>query len=167
MDLKEAKSLAKENDLKIAVVGNRVFEASQYAPELRVFPTKKWLFLNHYADEMPLSEAADKVGMTVEEAERFLETDKAKEWLERRAVIQYAKQKWSDGGEWVVTGEECLEGKKHLAKDQQIVFQAFGERFMPKAKTEQKGNTTINFNFSAEAVKAAIERQTVIDAEVA
>ena len=166
MDLREIKSLAKGNELGVAVVGNRVFEASKYAPGLRVFPTKKWLFLNHYAQEVPIEEAALKAGISVEEAERFIETPLAKGWLERRAVIESARQKWADGGEWVALGDDCLEGKRHLSKDQQVVFQAFGDRFNSKQRAESRGETVINVNFSAQAVEAAIARQQAIEAEL-
>lgn len=167
MDEKEIKALAKSNELGIAVVGNRVFEASKYVPGLRVFPTKKWLLLAHYADEMPLNEAAEKVGMTLVQAEEFIDSPMAVSWLERQATIKAARQKWEGGGEWLLKGDECLEGKRHLAKDQQVVFMALGERFAPKPKREEEAKTVINFNFSPESVRAAIERQSAIDAEVA
>lgn len=165
-DPREIKALAKANELGVAVVGNRVFEASKYSKGMTVFPTKKWLLLNHYSDEMPLSEAAQKVGMALEEAEVFIDSPMATEWLERQAVIKAKRQKWSDGGEWVVMGDECLEGKKHLAKDQQIVFQAFGDRFMPKKSGgSDEAKTVINFNFTAADVKEAFEREQSFDTE--
>jgi molybdenum-dependent DNA-binding transcriptional regulator ModE len=165
-DQHEIKALAKANELGVAVVGDRVFEVSKYSKGMTAFPTKKWLLLNHYADEMPLSEAARKVGMPLDQAADFIDSPMAVEWLERQAVIKAKRQKWSDGGEWIRLGDECLEGKKHLAKDQQIVFQAFGDRFMPKAKSDgAESKTVINFNFTAQDVKEAFSRERSFDTE--
>lgn len=166
MDVKEIKAIAKSNDLGVAIVGNQVFEASKYAPGLRVFSTKKWLFLNHYINEMPLSEAAEKVGMTLEQAQEFVSSPLAVKWLERQSVVRAARQKWEGGGEWWVVGDECLDGKKHLSKDQQIVFQAFGDRVAvkPRGDTEQV-KTVINFNFTAQDVREAMKREQTFDTE--
>jgi hypothetical protein len=162
----EIRAIAKSNDLGVAVVGNRVFEVSKYARGMRVFPAKKWLLLNHYASEMPLEECAAKVGMPLEQAEDFIQSPMATEWLERQAVIQAKKQKWADGGEWVALGDECLEGRKHLAKDQQIVFQAFGDRFMPKSRGDNsEAKTVINFNFTAADVKEAMAREKAYETQ--
>lgn len=166
LDQREIKAIAKSNELGVAVVGNRVFEVSKYGHGLRVFPAKKWLLLNHYASEIPLDECARKVGMTLEQAEEFVGSPMAVEWLERQAVVQAKRQKWEGGGEWVLMGDECLEGRKHLSKDQQIVFQAFGDRFMPKARPDTESNkTTINFNFTMADVKEAFDRERAYDTQ--
>lgn len=167
-DHQAIKAIAKERDTNVVVIGNRVYEASEYAPDLVCNTRQKYLLLNHYHAGLPLAECASKVNMDLDKAAEFIDSPKAVAWLQREAVKDYAKQKWADGGEWVLAGDECLEGKKHLAKDQQVVFQAFGERFFPKKKETSEGSkTVINFNFSAKDVQDAFRRQESIDAELA
>lgn len=164
----EVKAMAKQLDTNIVMVGNRVYEACQYTPEISPFTRQKFLLLAHYHSGISLQEAADKVNMDLTDAANFVDSPKAVEWLQKKALRDYAKQEWEDGGKWIEMGDDCLSGKKHLAKDQQIVFQAFGERFFPKKKEASEGaKTVINFNFSAEAVKEAFRRQEAIDTELA
>lgn len=165
-NLPEIKALAKSNELGVAVVGNRVFEVSKYSKGMRVFPAKKWLLLNHYASEMPLDECAEKVGMPLDQAEDFITSPMATEWLERQAVVQAVRQKWERGDEWWLVGDKCLEGQKHLAKDQQIVFQAFGDRVVAKPRGESENTkTVINFNFTAQDVKEAFAREKAYETQ--
>lgn len=166
-DQQEVKAMAKAREHGIVILGNQVFEGSKYSPEIVHFTRQKYLLLNHYHAGLTLAEAAAKVTMDLEEAAEFIDSPKAVAWLEREALKDYTKRKWADGGEWILAGDECLQGKRHLAKDQQIVFQAFGDRFMPKSKESgDEKKTVINFNFTAEAVKEAFQRQTAIEAEL-
>lgn len=114
-------------------------------------------------------EAASKSNMTVDEAESFLARPKTVAWLQDRAVKDHIRNEWAEGSKWWQIGNECLEGTRHLSKDQQIVFQAFGDRVCPKTKEvgEERGKTVINFNFSPESVKEAFKRQSAIDGELA
>lgn len=163
----EIKAMAKAKENGVAIVGNQVYEGSKYASDLLHFTRQKYLLLNHYHAGMPLQEAADKVHMELDKASEFIDSPKAVKWLEREAVKDYARQKWADGGEWVVMGDDCLEGKKHLSKDQQIVFQAFGDRFLPKSKEASQVQPKIVINIDAGAVQDAMRRQNAIDAELA
>lgn len=165
-NLQEIKELAKAGNSSVIMVGNRVYEASKYAPEIVHFSSQKYLFLNHYHSGMTIEEAAEKSKMGVEEAEVFLETPKAIEYLKKRAIRDYIRKDYEEG-KWVEVGNECLEGRKHLAKDQQIVFQAFGDRFEPKPRGEGgEAKTVVNFNFSPESVKEAFRRQESIETEL-
>ena len=168
-DNREIKAVAKARENGVAIVGNQVFEGSKYAPHLYQFTRQKYLLLNHYHAGLPLEEAALKVNMDIEDAARFIDSPKAVEWLEKEAILDYKKQKWADGREWISVGDDCIEGRKHLAKDQQVIFSAFGERFAPKPRGEMGDGkrTVINFNFTPESVKEALARQNIIDAEVA
>lgn len=163
----EMKAVAKQDGNPIFLVKNQVYDASQLVPSIVSFTRRQYLFLNHYRLGVPLEEAARKSEMTAEEAERFLDRPKTKAWLEDRATKDHIRNEWAEGGKWWQMGDECLEGKRHLSKDQQVVFMAFGERVCPKTRdpsTEIK--TTINVNFTAEDVKEAFRRQATIDAEI-
>lgn len=162
----ELQAVAKARENGIAIVGNMVYEGSKYAPQLFHFTRQKYLLLNHYHAGISLEEAALKVNMDLEKAIEFIETPKAVEWLEKEAVLDYKKQKWADGREWISVGDECLEGRKHLSKDQQIVWQGFGERFMPKPKETHQVAPKIEINIDPRAVQEAFRRQNAIDAEV-
>lgn len=167
-DQSQIKAVAKARENGIVIVGNRVYEGSKYAPQIVEFTRQKYLLLNHYHAGFALDECAAKVHMDLETASEFIDSPKAVAWLQKEALLDYKKQKWADGREWIHVGDECLEGRKHLAKDQQVVFQAFGDRFLPKSKDtgDDKGKTVINFNFTAEAVKEAFHRQSAIEAEL-
>lgn len=160
--------IAKQDGTKVVVVGNRVYDASQLVPSVVHFTRSQYLFLNHYKLGVPLEEAADKSGMTVEDAERFLRRSKTRAWLEDRALKDHIRNEWAEGGKWWQMGDDCLEGKKHLSKDQQVVFMAFGDRVCPKkSDTSDQSKTTINFNFSADDVREAFKREQSFDTEQA
>lgn len=150
------------------VLGNRVYDASQLVPSLVHFTRPQYLFLQNYRLGVTVSEAAGKSGMTTDEAERFLEKPKTVAWLQDRATKDHIRNEWAEGGKWWEMGDQCLEGKKHLSKDQQVVFMAFGERVCPKPRvdSEQQAKTVINFNFSAQDVKDAFRREQAIESEL-
>lgn len=128
---------------------------------------KQYVFLDLYQPGMPIEEAAHKAGLTTEAAERFLAKPETVRWLLDQERKNATAQKWKNGVRWWEMGDEVLEGKRHLAKDQQVVYLEFGKRVCPESKSnpESKG-TTINFNFSPEAVKEAFRRQASIEAEI-
>lgn len=158
---------AKQDGTKVLVIGNRVYDASQLVPSLVHFTRREYLFLNNYRLGISLDEAAAKSSMTPEEADRFLGRAKTVAWLEDRALKDHIRNEWAEGGKWWKMGDECLEGKKHLSKDQQVVFMAFGERVCPKPRVdaEDKAKTIINFNFSADDVKKAFDRERSFETE--
>lgn len=159
--------MAKLDGAKVLVVGNRVYDASQLIPSVVHFTRSQYLFLNHYRLGVPLEEAASKAGMTPEEADRFLDKSKTRAWLEDRATKDHIRNEWAEGGKWWEMGEACLRGDKHLSKDQQVVFMAFGERVCPKPRASDEGQTKtiLNFNFSAQDVKDAFQREKAFETE--
>lgn len=161
-------AIARLDGNSVSIIGNRVYDASQLVPSIVYFTRSQYLFLNNYRLGITIDEAAAKSGMTVEDAEKFLSRPKTVAWLQDRAVKDHIRNEWAEGGKWWEMGNECLEGRKHLSKDQQIVFMAFGDRVCPKVKEadNERGKTVINFNFSPEAVKEAFTRQSAIDAEI-
>lgn len=165
-DVTEVKAVARSVGDQVLVVGNRVYDASQLIPSVVHFTRKQYLFLNAYRLGVSLEDASHKSGMEPEEAERFLERPKTVAWLEDRAKKDYIISEWRESGKWVEMGNEVLEGKKHLSKDQQVVYMAFGERFFPKPKEDASPKTVVNFNFSPEAVKEAFRRQEAIETEI-
>lgn len=166
---KEVEDAAKADGTKVLVVGNRVYDASQLIPSVVHFTRNQYLFLQNYRLGTPIEEAASKAHMTPEDADRFLQKPKTVAWLEDRAIKDHIRNEWAEPGKWWEMGDQVLKGEKHLSKDQQVVYMAFGERIAPKPR--EQGSTgsgpVINFNFSAEAVKQAFERQKSIESELA
>lgn len=164
----DIKDLVKATDgAKGVVVGNLVYEPLTFAPQIVRFTRKQYLFLNHYRLGIPLEAAAEKADISPEYAKHFLEKEDTVAWLEDRATKDHIRNEWQEPGKWWQMGNEVLEGRKHLSKDQQVVYMAFGERIAPKPKIiEDNSKTTINFNFTAEDVKEAFKRQESINAEI-
>lgn len=164
---KDVEQMAKVDGAKVLIVGNRVYDASQLVPSVVHFTRSQYLFLNHYRLGITIDEAALKAGMTPDEADRFLERPKTRAWLEDRATKDHIRNEWAEGGKWWEMGDKCLNGEKHLSKDQQVVFMAFGERVCPKprATDENQTKTVINFNFSVEDVKEAFKREQAFETE--
>lgn len=162
---KEVQALAKQEGSPVSIQGDRVYDASSLVPALVPFTRKQYLFLANYRLGSSLQEAADKAGMSNEQADHFLAQPKTVAWLEDRAAKDHIRNEWAEGGKWWAMGNDCLEGKKHLSKDQQVVFMAFGERVCPKPRMsdEGKGQTVINFNFSAQDVKEAFRREQAFE----
>lgn len=163
----EVEQAAKQDGAKVLIVGNRVYDASQLVPSVVHFTRNQYLFLNNFRLGISVAEAASKAGMTPEEADRFLDMKKTREWLQDRAVKDHIRNEWAEGGKWWEMGEKCLNGEKHLSKDQQVVFMAFGDRVCPKPRVdaEEKNKTVINVNFSAEDVKNAFRREQAFETE--
>jgi hypothetical protein len=159
---------AKTDDGKVLVVGNRVYDASLLIPDVVYFTRKQYLFLAAYRLGVPLEQAALKAGMEPEEADRFLDRPKTVAWLKDRATKSHIRQEWHESDKWWEVGNDCLEGKRHLSKDQQVVYLEFGKRVCPEEKSKggSSQGTTINFNFGPEAVQEAFRRQASIEAEL-
>lgn len=160
--------LGKTDATRALVIGNSVYDPLLFSRRLIHFSRRQYLFLNEYRLGIPLNEAASKAGMTVAHAERFLKRPKIRAWLEDRAKKDYIRNEWSEPGKWWEMGDKVLKGEKHLSKDQQVVWMAFGERIAPKPRELGGPSTgpTINFNFSPEAVKEAFRRQESIKTEL-
>lgn len=162
------KAVAKQDGAPVLVVGNRVYDASQLLPGLVHFTRKQYLFLNTYRLGIPLAEAAAKSGMEEDEAARFLDRPKTVAWLQDRARKSYIRNEWHESDKWWEIGNECLEGTRHLSKDQQVVYLEFGKRVCPEQKVSPESikGPTINFNFGPDVVREAFKRQAAIDAEI-
>lgn len=164
----EIKALAKLDGNPVKVQGNRVYDASSLVPATVFFTRNQYLFLANFRLGVSLEEAAAKADMTPAEAEHFLERPKTVAWLQDRATKDHLRNEWAEGGKWWQMGDDCLEGKRKLSKDQQVVFMAFGERVCPKPRVsdEGKNTTVINFNFSAQDVKEAFAREASFETDV-
>jgi len=166
-DRQTIQALGKTDATRALVVGNSVYDPLVFSRRLVHFSRRQYLFLNAYRLGVSLSEAASKSDMTVEQAERFLKRPMTRAWMEDRAKKDYIRNEWHESNKWWEMGNDVLEGKRHLAKDQQVVYLEFGKRVCPESKSssESKG-TTINFNFGPEAVQEAFRRQASIEAEL-
>jgi len=166
---KEVQAIARQDRSPIAIVGNSVYDPLLFSRRIVPFSRRQYLFLNAYRLGVPLAKAAEKVGWTVKQADYFLSRPNTRAWIEDRAKKDAIRDEWAESNKWVEMGNDVLEGKKHLSKDQQVVYLEFGKRFCPEQKFSPEVNKgpTINFNFSAEAVQEAFRRQNAIDAEIA
>lgn len=162
-------SLGKTDATRALVVGNSVYDPLLFNRQLVRFSRRQYLFLNTYRLGMSLTEAAAKSGMSLVQAERFLKRPRTRAWLEDRARKDYIRSEWHESNKWWELGHEVLEGKKHLSKDQQVVYLEFGKRVCPEVRSSPEINKgpTINFNFGPEAVQEAFRRQNAIDTEIA
>lgn len=165
----EAKELLRTEDgAKGLLVRNRVFTPHTFSDELPDFSSRQYVFLRHYSLEVPLDEAADKAGMTPEDAERFLERPKVRAWLADRALKAYIKNEWEVPGKVYKELDDVYEGRKPLSKAQTEALKMLAERVAPvKKHSDGEKAPTYTFNFGVEAVKAAFKRQAAIDAELA
>lgn len=153
---------------KALVIGSSVYDPLLFSRKLIRFSRRQYLFLNAYRLGVPLSEAAQKAGLSTHQAEWFLNRSSTKAWMADRAQKDHIRHEWHESSKWWEVGNDVLEGRKHLSKDQQVVYLEFGKRVCPEIKSSPEINKgpTINFNFGAEAVKEAFIRQNAIDAEL-
>ena len=153
---------------KALIVGNSVYDPLLFDRQLLRFSRRQYLFLNTYRLGIPIAEAATKAEMTVEQADRFLKRPQTRAWLADRAKKDYIRQEWNESNKWWEMGHEVLEGKRHLSKDQQVVYLEFGKRVCPEVKAppqESKG-PTIQINIDPASVQEAFRRQASIEAEI-
>lgn len=166
MDNKELIAQGRTDATAPLIVGNTVFDPLLFAPEFVKFSRKQYLFLNAYKLGVPLEEAAAKAEMSVESANRFLDKSTTIAWLKDRALQNHIKTQWEEPGKWWKLGDDVLEGKRDLTKAQQIIFQEFGQRIVPKKADTSNGVTKIVINIDPQSVKDALVRQEAIDGEL-
>lgn len=156
---------AKEHPL---IVGNKVFDVLPTTQDLIDFTRPKYLLLQLIHRGVPTPEAADKCGLTEDQAIAFLDTDKARDYLQKKQLASIVAQEARDPDRWWVEVHNVMEGNKILNKGQMVALQAQGDRVAPKKNEtdETKGKVVINLNFSAEAVREAFKRQESIEAEL-
>lgn len=160
--------LGKTDATRALVLGNSVYDPLLFSRRLVCFSRRQYLFLNAYRLGVSVAEAALKAEMNVEQAERFLKRRNTRAWLEDRAKKDYIRNEWHESNKWWEMGNDVLDGKRHLSKDQQVVYLEFGKRVCPEAKENHDSakGTTINFNFGPEAVQEAFRRQKAIETEL-
>lgn len=165
---KAIEGLGNTDATRALVMGNSVYDPLLFSRQLVCFSRRQYLFLNAYRLGVPLHEAAAKAGMDVAKAERFLKRPNTRKWIADRAQKDYIRNEWHESNKWWELGHEVLEGKKHLSKDQQVVYLEFGKRVCPESKSQPEVNKgpTIHFNFGADAVKEAFRRQESIETEI-
>ncbi len=149
------------------VLGNRVFSPHTFSSSIPDFSTRQYVFLRHYSLEVPLEEAATKAGMTPEEAERFLDRPKVREWLGDRALKAYIKQEWEVPGKAYKELNDVYEGRKPLTKAQVEALKMLVARVAPEKRSDDnRSNSSFTFNFGVEAVREAVARQKAIETEL-
>lgn len=168
LDTKAIQAIGTTDATRALVLGNSVYDPLLFSRAIVRFSRRQYLFLNSYKLGVPLQEAAAKAGYTVVQAERFLARKNTRAWLADRAQKDHIRNEWHESNKWWEMGDDVLEGKRHLSKDQQVVYLEFGKRVCPESKSNPEVNKgpTIHFNFGADAVKEAFKRQESIDAEL-
>lgn len=167
MDNKELLALGRTDVDAPKIVGNAVYDALTFAPEIVKFSRRQYVFLNAYKLGVSIGEAAAKAEMSVEQADYFLRKPQTIAWLRDRSLMHHIKTEWEEPGKWWALGNDVLEGKRDLTKAQQVVFQEFGQRAVPKKSETSGGVTKIEININPEAVRNALIRQEAIDGELA
>lgn len=165
----EAKELLKNEDGKKAVFfAGRVFAPHTFSDQIPDFSSKQYVFLNHYSLKVPLEEAAEKAGLSPEQADRFLDRKDVQGWLTDRALKNHIKTEWEVPGKLYKELDDVYEGRKVLrAKAQMDALKLLAERVAPpKRNGDEHAGVTFTFNFGADSVKAAIDRQAAIEAEI-
>lgn len=166
-DRETIQDLATQSASHPVLVGSRVYEPLTFRPEVIKFTRKQYLFLHHFKLGVELEEAAAKADMTLEQVERFLAKEDTQAWLSDRALQDHIRNEWQEPSKWWAMGNEVLEGRRHLSKDQQVVFAMFGDRVCPKAKeSSDSGAKNIVINIDPGAVQEAFRRQNAIDADI-
>lgn len=164
LDKKELIEVSKENDSHPLVVGHRVFDRLLNTEEIVQFGDKKYLLLQLLLREIPLEEAADRVGLTLEQAADFRDSDKAQKFLQDRMLAKVIAQEAQNSDRWWVRAEGVMQGEIKLSKGQTETFKEIGKRVVPIS--EGHGTTKIEINIDPGAVKAAFVREKAIEAEL-
>lgn len=164
----QIQQFAKDEKAHPLIVGNKVFDILPTTKDLTDFTKTKYLLLQLIHRNVPILEASAKCGMTEDQARNFLETDKAKDYLQKKQLAEIVAQEARNPDRWWVEVHNVMEGTKTLNKGQMVALQAQGDRVAPKKieTDDSKGKITINLNFSAEVVKEAFRRQESIEAEI-
>lgn len=165
----EAKELLKSEDGGGGLVmAGRVFTPHTFSDKLPDFSARQYVFLRHYSLEVPLDEAARKADLSPEQAERFLARKDVREWLADRALKSYIKNEWEVPGKLYKELDDVYEGRKVLERKSQMeALKLLAERVAPpKRSSEGQGPPSYTFNFGADAVRAALDRQKSIEAEI-
>ena len=155
-----------EDGVQGLVVGKDVYDPLLFSPSIVRFTAKQYVFLRYYRLGTHIKDAAEKAGLTVEQAERFLSRGDVNEWLEDRAIKDHIKKEWEEPGKWWQEGDEVMAGKKVWSKGQLEVWKAFGDRIAPTRKQADSSSTKIEINIDPSAVQEAFRRQNAIEAEL-
>lgn len=164
MDKHELTAIARENDSRPLVVGHRVFDRLLNTEHIVQFGDKKYLLLQLLLRDIPIEEAAQRVGLSTEQAVAFRDSDKAQEYLQDRMLARVVAEEAKNEDRWWVRTELVLQGKMDLNKAQTEMMKEQGRRVSPVK--DGTTNTKIEINIDPGAVKAAFIREKAIEAEL-
>lgn len=128
-------------------------------------------FLYFYgADGVSFGEAAEKAGMTEEQAGRFWKRPDVQEWLADMASELAVKEDWERRpAKWYALGDKWLRAPKEekpLKVDVEI-WKEFGDRVLPKqSRNAERGGAAIEIHIDGAVLDYFRTRQKTIDAEV-
>lgn len=164
----DIKQLSKDEKVHPLIVGNRVFDVLPTTDDLINFTRAKYLLLQLIWRGLSVEEASDKAGVLLEDAQTFLASEKALDYLRKKELASVIAQEARNPDRWWVEVHNVMDGSKVLNKGQMVALQAQGDRVAPKRNDvdETKAKTVINFNFSAESVQEAFKRQESIEAQI-
>lgn len=163
----DIKQLARSEKEHPVIIGNRVFDVLPTTQELVFFSRPKYLLLQLIRRGLSLTEASEKSGVELDEAEAFLASPKATDYLRKKELASIIAQEAKERDNWWTTVAQVMEGTKVLNKGQMVALQAQGDRVSPKKNdVDDKAKVVINFNFSPETVHEAFRRQEAIEAQL-
>lgn len=163
MNKQELTAAGRENDNHPLVVGHRVFDRLLNTDDIVQFGDKKYLLLQLLLRDIPIEEAATRVGMTTEAATDFRDSEKAQLYLQDRMLAKIVAEEAKNEDRWWVRTEMVLQGKMDLSKAQTEMMKESGRRVSP---IKEGGTTKIEINIDPGAVKAAFVREKAIEAEL-
>ncbi len=160
--------MAKDDKSHPLIVGNRVFDVLPTTDDLINFTRKQYLLMQLVWRGLSTEEASDKSGYELEHAKTFLDTELAKDYLQKKQLASIIAQETKNEDNWWVEVHQVRTGEKVLNKGQMVALQASGDRVAPKRNevNAEKAKVVINFNFSPESVREAFKRQQSIEAQL-
>lgn len=138
--------------------------------ELLTFKRRQIVFLDAWKPGVSLAKAAEKAGMTEDQAHRFLRTKKVRRWLHDLAREAAVQTDLSRPAKWYSMAQDWLSGKEKISEEghELEIWKELGARAVPKPSRNVSGPAPeIHINIDPGAVDRALQRQQTIDAEIA
>lgn len=172
IDHQEVKALVdKEDGMAPVYMGGNVYDPLQFVedgqdPVVQLTP-RQYRFLSHYRQGVALKDACEKAGWTLEQAERFFASDKARRWLSDKAKKDLIKQKWGDPAE-VYAEADRLYHDDEAPKHRVDLLKEFWDRAVPKiSRNTEPVAPKIEIHISnPDAIVQAFDRQKAIETQI-
>lgn len=168
-ELQNVKALLQNGASSVIPTHNTLTLYTADRPEQITFNRDQVRFLHALQKGMTLEEAAAYAHWTLDQANRFLTSDKLKRVQENHAYCDGISAYWQSIGNWMAEGHRnyrdvLSKGQDRLAFE---YWKEFGDRVAPKpTRPDAYRNPVVQININPDLVHKAIERQHAIEAEV-